>query len=131
MMRPWLVKRVIGEDGEILYQGGPCKMTDPIRRETAEELKILMNETVTHGTCRRSFSRLRRKRSLRNVQLGAKTGTINDPTDQFKYDWLTAYALSPGGTKNICVAVLGVHGKKLGIRAGKLGRLIINYYLSS
>ena len=131
LMRPWLIKRVVREDGQILYRGGPKKITDPISRETAEELKILMQETVLHGTCRRSFQRLRRKKAFNDVEFGAKTGTINDPTGQFKYDWLTAYAIPPDGDKGICVAVLGVHGEKLGIRAAKLGRIIINYYLSS
>jgi penicillin-binding protein A len=131
MMRPWMVKRVLREDGEVLYQGGPSRMTDPINRETAEDLRILMRETVTHGTCRRSFYRLRTKKGFSDLKLGAKTGTINDPTGQFKCDWLTAYAIPADGTKGICVAVLGVHGEKLGIRAGKLGGIIINYYLSS
>lgn len=131
MMKPWLVKRVLQEDGEILYQGKPDKMTSSISKETAQGLKILMRETVMHGTCSKSFRRLRRKKTFKNVELGAKTGTINDRTDQFKYDWLTAYVLPPDGTKGICIAVLGVHGKRLGIRAGKLGRIIINHYLSS
>ena len=131
LMRPWLIKRVVREDGQILYRGGPKKITDPISRETAEDLKILMQETVLHGTCRRSFQRFRRKKAFNEVEFGAKTGTINDRTGQFKYDWLTAYAIPPDGDKGICVAVLGVHGEKLGIRAAKLGRIIINYYLSS
>lgn len=131
MMRPWVIKRVLRENGEILYRGEPSRMTDSISRETAEDLRILMRETVTHGTCRRSFDRLRRKKAFSDVEFGAKTGTINDPTGQFKYDWLTAYAIPPDGTKGICVAIMGVHGEKLGIRAGKLGGIIINYYLSS
>ena len=90
-----------------------------------------MRETVAHGTCRSSFQRLRRKKAFSDVELGAKTGTINDPTGRFKYDWLTAYAISPDGAKKVCVAVMGVHGEKLGIRAGKIGGIIINYYLSS
>ncbi|MBW1779907.1 MAG: hypothetical protein JRL30_04130 [Deltaproteobacteria bacterium] len=131
MMKPWLVKRVLQEDGDILYQGSPDKMGSSISKETAQDLKILMRETVTHGTCRKSFRRLRRKKTFKDVELGAKTGTINDRTDQFKYDWLTAYVLPPNGRKGICIAVLGVHGKRLGIRAGKLARIIINHYLSS
>jgi peptidoglycan glycosyltransferase len=131
MMRPWLVKRVLRKDGEVLYRGGPAKMTDSISRETAEDLRILMQETVISGTCRRSFQRLRRKKAFSNVELGAKTGTINDPTGQFKCDWLTAYAIPADGAEGICVAVMGVHGEKPGIRAVKLGRIIINYYLSS
>ena len=131
MMKPWLVKRVLQENGEVLYQGRPSTMTNSISKETAKDLKVLMRETVMHGTCRKSFRRLRRKKAFKGVELGAKTGTINDRTDQFKYDWLAAYVLPPGGAKGICIAVLGVHGKRLGIRAGRLGRNIINHYLSS
>ena len=131
MMKPWLVKRVLQEDSEVLYQNKLDKMTHSISRETAQDLKILMRETVMHGTCRKSFRRLRRKKAFKGVELGAKTGTINDRTDQFKYDWVTAYVLPPDRAKGICIAVLGVHGEKLGIRAGKIARIIINHYLSS
>jgi len=131
MMKPWLVKRISLEDGEILYQNRPAKMTRSISKNTASELRILMKDTVVHGTCRKSFRSLRRKKAFKNVELGAKTGTINDKTGQFKYDWLTAYVLPPNGAKGICIAVLGVHGEKLGIRANKLGRNIINHYFSS
>jgi hypothetical protein len=65
------------------------------------------------------------------VELGAKTGTINDPTDRFKYDWLSAYALPGERSKGICIAVMGIHGEILGIRANELGRAIIQYHLSS
>jgi len=74
---------------------------------------------------------LRRKKVFREIELGAKTGTINDKMDRFKYDWLTAYALPRNGAKGICVAILSVHGKKLGVRANELGRYIINYHLTS
>ncbi|MBC8178537.1 MAG: hypothetical protein ISR61_05850 [Desulfobacteraceae bacterium] len=131
MMKPWLVKNISQENGEILYQNRPAKMTRSISKNTASELKILMKDTVVNGTCRKTFRSLRRKKAFKNVELGAKTGTINDKTDQFKYDWFTAYALPPNGAKGICIAVLGIHGKKLGIRANKLGRNIINHYFSS
>jgi len=131
MMRPWLVKKISQENGEILYQNKPAKMTRSISRNTAADLRILMKDTIVHGTCRKSFRRLRRKKAFKNMELGAKTGTINDKTDQFKYDWFTAYVLPPNGAKGICIAVLGVHGKKLGIRANRLGRYIINHYFSS
>ena len=65
------------------------------------------------------------------AELGAKTGTINDRNDRFKYDWLTAFVVPPSGKKSICIAVLGIHGKMLGVRANRLGRSIIRYYLSS
>jgi len=130
MMKPWLVRRILREDGEVLYEGHPSKMADTVSKETAEDLRVLMQETVAHGTCRRSFGRLTRKKAFKDIEWGAKTGSMNDRTDRYRCDWLTAYALHPHGT-GVVVAVLGVHGKKMGIRAGKLGRIILNYYLSS
>jgi peptidoglycan glycosyltransferase len=130
VMRPWLVERVVSESGEILYETKPTMLTSPITRGTAQDLKLLMRDTVLYGTCRKSFRPLRRKKAFREVELGAKTGNVNDKLDRFKYDWLTAYALPADGGKALCIAVLGVHGKKLGVRANELGRYIINYYLS-
>jgi hypothetical protein len=68
------------------------------------------------------------------LDIGAKTGTINDEKDRFKYDWITAFALSPDGADGggaISISVLGVHGKKLGVRSTEFARAIIDYYFSS
>ena len=131
MMKPWLVKTVASEDGEILYENSESRMGVSISPETARDLRVLMKDTVLHGTCRNAFRRERRRKVYQGVELGAKTGTINDRSDQFKYDWLTAYVVPPGGGGGICIAVLGIHGKTLGVRANRLGRSIIRYYLSS
>ena len=131
MMKPWIVSRVVNEAGEVLYERRESRMGVSISPEIAKELRVLMKDTVIHGTCRKAFYRERRRKVYKNVELGAKTGTINDHNDQYKYDWLTAYVLPPNGKKDICIAVLGIHGKMLGVRANRLGRSIIRYYLSS
>lgn len=131
MMKPWVVKRVINGEGQVLYENRKSKMGVSVSPETARELRILMKDTVIHGTCRKAFFRERRRKVYKNVELGAKTGTINDRNDEFKYDWLAAYVVPPDGRKVISIAVLGIHGKTLGVRANRLGRSIIRYYLSS
>jgi len=131
MMKPWVVKRILDESGEPLYENHQSQMGVSVSPETAKELRILMKDTIIHGTCRKAFYRERRRKAYKNVELGAKTGTINDRNDQFKYDWLTAFVVPPNGRKSICIAVLGIHGKTLGVRANRLGRSIIRYYLSS
>lgn len=131
MMTPWLVKCVRDGEGNMLYEACPNRLASPITAKTARDLKILMRDTVVYGTCRKSYRQLRRKKVFKNVELGAKTGTINDETDQFKYDWFTAYALPPDRNKGICIAILGVHGKKLGIRSKDLARYIINHHITS
>ncbi len=133
MMEPWLIRDIRDETGRILYSARPSRLTNPIRPETAESLKILMEETVTNGTCRRTFRSLRRKKAFRDIELGAKTGTINDRSDRYKYDWLTAFALPEGNESDqgICLVVMAVHGAKLGIRAKNIARDILNYHFTS
>jgi len=99
--------------------------------KTAESMKVLMQDTVVYGTCRKSFRPLRRKKAFKGIDFGAKTGTINDRKDKFKYDWLASYILPQNGTKAISIAVLAIHGEKLGLRSSVLGRYIIRYYLTS
>jgi peptidoglycan glycosyltransferase len=131
MMAPRLIDRVLSESGEVLFRSRPVMLAATLSRGTAQDLKVLMRDTVEYGTCRESFRKFKRKKVFRGIDLGAKTGTINDMTDRFKYDWVTAFALPPKGAKPICIAVLIVHGKNLGIRANELSGYIINYYLTS
>ena len=119
MIEPWLVRRVTEESGTVLYRARFSRLARPIKGGTAKRLKVLMKETVLYGTVRKAFLPLRRKKRFKHIELGAKTGTINDPDDRYKYDWVTAYALPKDETKGICVTILAIHGEKLGIRAAR------------
>jgi cell division protein FtsI/penicillin-binding protein 2 len=131
MAAPWLVDSITYKTGEFFYKSR-CRMLEPpISSKAAAELKILMQDSVTSGTTRSAFWKLRHKRKFKNLDIGAKTGTINDEKDRFKYDWITAFALSPDGGGAISISVLGVHGKKLGVKSTEFARAIIDYYFSS
>ena len=71
---------------------------DKKKKETVDALQVLMAETVISGTGRKAFRPLRRKKLFKKIAMGAKTGTINDKLDQYKYDWITAYALPDDGS---------------------------------
>ena len=128
---PWLVETVEDDGGNVVYNAMPGVMNTAVSSQTAANLKALMQDAVRYGTSRKAFRKLRRKKFFKKFELGAKTGTINDKMDRFKYDWLAAFALSPDGTRGICIGILGVHGKILGTRSTELGRAIINYYFLS
>jgi cell division protein FtsI/penicillin-binding protein 2 len=131
MAVPRLVDSITYKTGEFFYKS-QCRMLEPpISSKAAAELKILMQDSVTSGTTRSAFWKLRHKKKFKNLDIGAKTGTINDETDRFKYDWITAFALSPDGGGAISISVLGVHGKKLGVRSTEFARAIIDFYFSS
>jgi hypothetical protein len=128
-MAPTLVDTIYDANGNLVYETQPHMIGSPIERGTAKSLRILMHDTILYGTCRKPFRKLLRKKHFRRVNMGAKTGTINNENDDLKYDWLTAYAIPPHGMNAICIAVLSIHGEKLGLKAKEIGRYIIDYYL--
>ena len=131
MMAPWLISTITDETHKIAYRAPRNALISPISTKTAEDLKSLMKYTARYGTTRSAFRELRRQRSLAGLDLGAKTGTINDRLDRVKYDWITAFALTSEGSRGICIGVLAVHGKKLGTRSTELVKAIINFYFRS
>lgn len=128
MMTPWIVRRIQDAQGEELYRGAIGALATPITKDTARQMRALMQDTVKHGTCRRSFQTLIRKKAFQDLEIGAKTGTINDREDRWKFDWLSAFVLTRDERPPICLAVLAIHGKKLGIRAKDLARHILEHH---
>jgi len=131
MPTPRLVESIRNESNKVIYQVPRPTTVTAVNRETARDIRILMQDAARYGTSRKAFRKLQRKKKFKNFVLGAKTGTINDRQDQFKYDWVTAFAISPNGAGSICVSVLGVHGKILGTRSTEMTRAIIDYYFST
>jgi cell division protein FtsI/penicillin-binding protein 2 len=130
MMEPQIIKRIRDESGKMVYNTKFVKLGEPISKETAGTLRILMERTVTHGTSRKAFRKLRRYKAFKGVTMGAKTGTMNDSLDRYKYDWITLYALPREMRKGIALSVLAVHGEKLGIRSKDLAGLIVKYFFT-
>jgi hypothetical protein len=127
MMTPWMIRRIHDAGGRKIYLADIEPLANPVTADTARRLRVLMQDTIEHGTCRRTFRTLRKKQAFQEVDIGAKTGTINDPQDRYKFDWLSAYVLPRDGRRPLCLTVLAVHGKKLGIRAKNLARYILEH----
>lgn len=131
IVEPWIVSRIKQGPDKIHYENSLKTIGRAISEETATELRKMMRDTVLSGTGRKAFRRIRANGRFKNIELGAKTGTVNDRFDRYKYDWMVAYALPKDGQGGICVSVLAVHGKMLGIRASQIARYIIDYYYRS
>jgi cell division protein FtsI/penicillin-binding protein 2 len=131
MPAPWIVSSIRDENEVIRYQAGGETISAPIAEQTASNLEVLMEDAARYGTSRTAFRKLRRQKIFENFDLGAKTGTINDRRDRYKYDWIAAYAVKPDRSAGISVGVLAVHGRLLGVRATELARAVIDYYFKS
>lgn len=130
IMEPWLIQKVTNGKNAVLYNRKPVILAKPMSEETARQMRTLMYETVVKGTARKAFRPIQKKRSLNSIELGAKTGTINDPVDQNRVDWITAYALPEEEGEGICIAGLAIHGDKCGIRAKDMVRSVIEHYFA-
>jgi len=128
MPTPWLVDTIQDETNQVLYHADTAVLNQSVNGKAAADLRFLMKYAASSGTSRSAFRKLRRKKFFKTFEFGAKTGTINDAMDRYKYDWITAFALAPEGSSGIVVGVLGVHGKILGTRSTEMARAIIDYY---
>jgi penicillin-binding protein A len=130
MMSPWLVANIRDARGNLLYEASPSKLASPISENTAQKMRILMEETVSDGTCKKAFQPSRRKDALRDLVLGAKTGTINDQPGDHRCEWISAFALPMNGDPGLAVAILTVHGEKLGSRPKDIAKRIFSHQFS-
>lgn len=132
MMGPRLVRKIEDQDGHLVYSSAPVGLAKPVSGETAGKMKILMDQTVVKGTCRSAFTRFLTKKEFRELELGAKTGSINDPFDQNRVDWVTIYAIPDSGEEEaICLSVLAVHGERMGVRSKEMARRLVENYFRS
>jgi membrane carboxypeptidase/penicillin-binding protein len=126
---PRLVSRVLdSQSNEVLFENLPYEKR-VIDSETSKELERMMRLTITQGTARGGFARLRR--SLKNdLYIGGKTGSITGGVPHGKRDWITLFArpkhrpLDPG----ISICVMNINVKKWYVKSSFLAKQVIDYY---
>ncbi len=115
-----------GRNGPILYQSRPQSLGQAMSADTADQLQIMMRETICCGTARKTFRRGRDQ--LKNVNMGGKTGSIGvDP----RYDWFVGFARDEAAGREIAMAIMVAHEKYIGTRSMQYAKLIMQDYFQS
>lgn len=132
LIEPTIIDEINKYD-QVIYRRNSRKLSDIIAPHTALTLKKLMNETVLSGTASKSFSRFQNDNVLSRLDIGGKTGSINNNAEHLKYDWFAGFAEEKNGPKKIAISVLVVHQDYIGTRAASYSRMAIkeffkNYY---
>jgi len=126
MMEPHLVDSLTSEDGKPLYVTEARRVSVTMSPETAKEVRSLMRETVQRGTGRKSFSSLFRRRSIDELDLGGKTGSLMSLAPRGKCDWFVGYGQR--GSRKIAVAALTVNERNWKVKSSYLARSYIERY---
>lgn len=138
-----VLSEIIANDGELVYPRLVVEIKDQenksawaneitkkkvINKEVANDVKELMETTVTRGTARRQFRYMRR--SVKNkLAIGGKTGSITGGFPHGKRDWFTAFAHPrEGGDKGISLCVMNINFDKWYVKSTKMAQEIIQYY---
>jgi len=136
MMEPSLVDRVRlvggGPVEKEVYRGRPAVFRRVVSPETAEGMRRLMAATITKGTCRTAFRGFGRDEVLGQLELGAKTGSINDSSQTYRIDWFVGYGQHPSTGRSLALAVLVAHDlERRGTASRVLGREALKHYFKT
>jgi cell division protein FtsI/penicillin-binding protein 2 len=131
LIEPTIVDRIVGENGIELYRSQPATINQAVMPDTSDALHELMTATTRSGTVRGAVRRYRRDKIISRLEIGGKTGTINNKTDDVKYDWFVGYAQDKDGDGKLILSVLVAHQKYIGIRATQYAIMAFKQYFKS
>lgn len=118
LMAPRLVDQA-SRDGKPLPVPSPRELERVISPDTANSLTRMLLTTVTSGTSRRAFRSGEGRKLVREMQIAAKTGSIDGDNPKGHYSWFAAYA--PADRPRIALVALVINGDKWRIKASNLG----------
>jgi len=131
LMEPTIVVRIVDENDNVIYRNKSVLMNQAITHEASETLNGLMAATIRSGTARKAFRGYRKDKILSRLNIGGKTGSMDNDTHDARYDWFVGFAEEKGGTAKIALSVIVAHEKYIGLRASYYARIAMKAYFSN
>ena len=131
IMEPTVVDQIINEKGEIIYRNRLVTINQAITPRASKVLNQLMAATIRSGTCRKAFRGYRRDKILSKLNIGGKTGSIDNKSHDARYDWFVGFAEEKNGPQKIALSVIVAHEKYIGLRASYYARIAMRKYFHS
>jgi cell division protein FtsI/penicillin-binding protein 2 len=131
LIEPTIIETIRDEKGTELYQSRPAVVTQAFAPHTSAAMRELMKTTIRSGTVRGTFRKYRRDKIISRLEIGGKTGTINNKTDDIKYEWFVGYAQDKQGDSKVILSVLVAHQKYIGIRAPQYAIMAFKQYFKT
>lgn len=128
ILEPSIVNRIVNDKGRIIYKGKLVPMSQAMAPNASQTLNRLMENTIKSGTGRKAFRRYRRDKILSRLNIGGKTGSIDNKTHDARYDWFVGFAEEKKAGKKIALSVIVAHEKYIGLRASYYARIAMKKY---
>jgi cell division protein FtsI/penicillin-binding protein 2 len=128
LLEPTIIDRIVNEKGRIIYKGKLVPMSQVMAPNASQTLNRLMENTIKSGTGRKAFRRYRRDKILSRLNIGGKTGSIDNKTHDARYDWFVGFAEEKKAGKKIALSVIVAHEKYIGLRASYYARIAMKKY---
>ncbi len=119
MMSPGLTESLISSSGKARFTHTPREVRRLVSPETAQSLARMLSSTVTTGTSRKAFHD-RRGRPLLDVDICAKTGSIDGTDPPGHYSWFAAFA--PARNPRIALVALVINQDRWKIKSSQVGQ---------
>lgn len=127
IMNPSVIDTV-SVKGRVVYRRMNVELCQAMKPQTAEMLRTLMNATVSDGTARKAFRGSAKDELLSGLDIGGKTGSLNNNPEHVKFDWFAGFAEDSRTSKKIAVCILVAHKDYIGTRASAYFRGIISQF---
>lgn len=131
LIEPTVIDRVSDESGQVLYETQPQVIGQVLSPETCKAVFEMMQATVRSGTGRKLFRGIRRDKTLAHIVIGGKTGSINNRSDNVRFDWFVGFGESSEGTDRAVVSVLVAHEEYIGTRAAEYAKMALRSYFQN
>ena len=125
MMAPGLTSSIVDEHGLEKETFTPRELRRLVTPETSAALTRMLSSTVLTGTSRKAFHDHRGRLRL-NVQVAAKTGSIDGTDPKGHYSWFAAFA--PIQNPRIALVALVINPDKWKIKASQVGELALEEF---
>jgi peptidoglycan glycosyltransferase len=128
LIEPTIVDQIVDDQGTAIYQSRPTTLNQAITPEASKAVNKLMEATIRSGTCRKLFRGYRKDRILSKLNIGGKTGSIDDTSHEARFDWFIGFAQEKRGDGKIVLSVIVAHEKYIGKRAGYYAKIAMKEY---
>ena len=99
-------------------------------KDTAQTMQSLMETTINSGTMSKDFRGYNQDRVLRELRIGAKSGSIEGKEPKGWRKWFLGYAENPETGRAIAIGCVIVRGDYFWIEADGLTRMIIRHFFA-